>query len=307
MLTIFLCLFFIQTASAQNTALFEAIRNNNIKELKILLERGADPNAYDDDSDNVLINAALYASADCMKILLDKKANPNLKNKFGQTPLMLCTNEKDKMKLLLDYGADIEARSNSNNTALLIACIGSGQYENIKWLIDKGADPLAKRWGAETALMRAAQFGDTMTIHLLLSKGVEVDARGWGFTALMFATRFANWPFVLSLLDNGADPDIPDEPNWTPLVWAAEQNNIEVVNVMLKKTKDINRIDSVGGMTPLMWATFNEHDNPAIIQALLDKGALVNIKDKHGDTALSWAMKKGNTATVALLRKYGAQ
>ena len=60
-------------------------------------------------------------------------------------------------------------------------------------------------------------------------------------------------------------------------------------------------------MTPLMWAVYNEHDNPQIIQAFLDKGALLNIKDKNGETALSWAMKKGNTATVALLKKAGAQ
>jgi ankyrin repeat protein len=56
-----------------------------------------------------------------------------------------------------------------------------------------------------------------------------------------------------------------------------------------------------------MWATYNENDNPRIIQALLDRGALVNLKDKNGATALTWALKKGNTATVELLKKAGAQ
>jgi ankyrin repeat protein len=298
---------FIQEAKAQKPDLFAAVKNNNIKEVKSLLDKGADQNAYDDDSDNVLINAALYASADCMKLLLQKKANPNLKNKFGQTPLMYCTYEMDKMKLLLQYGADINAKSNSGNTPLLIACIGYGQYENIKFLIDKGADPLAKRWGAETALMRAAQFGDTMTIHLLISKGVDINTHPWGFTALMYATRFANWPCVFSLLYNGADANIADNANQSPLLWAAELNNMEAVKVLLKQTKNINTIDSLKGMTPLMWATYNEHDNPRIIQAFLDKGALVNIKAKDGSTALSWALKKGNTVTVALLKKAGAE
>jgi ankyrin repeat protein len=44
-----------------------------------------------------------------------------------------------------------------------------------------------------------------------------------------------------------------------------------------------------------------------MIQALLDKGADLNIKAKDGATALSWASKKGNTATVALLKKAGAK
>ena len=56
-----------------------------------------------------------------------------------------------------------------------------------------------------------------------------------------------------------------------------------------------------------MWAAYNEHDNPSIIQALLDNGADVNIKAKNGDTALSWAMKKVNTKTVAVLKGAGAQ
>ncbi len=92
------CLLVIQSILAQSTSLIEAVRNNSIKEAKIFMQKGSDVNAYDDDSDNVLINAAIYASADCMKLLLKKKANPNLKNKYGQTPLMLCTHDLDKMK-----------------------------------------------------------------------------------------------------------------------------------------------------------------------------------------------------------------
>ncbi len=88
----------IQNIHAQSTSLIEAVRNNSIKEAKIFIQKGADANAYDDDSDNVLINAAIYASADCMKLLLKKKANPNLKNKYGQTPLMLCTHIRNKRK-----------------------------------------------------------------------------------------------------------------------------------------------------------------------------------------------------------------
>ena len=44
-----------------------------------------------------------------------------------------------------------------------------------------------------------------------------------------------------------------------------------------------------------------------LYKVLLDNGALVNIKSKDGSTALSSALKKGNTETVALLRKAGAE
>ncbi len=293
--------------NAQQPTLLDAVKNNDIKQVKLLLDRGANPNAYDADSDNVLTNAAIYASIDCMKLLLQNKANPNLKNKYGEVPLMLCTGDLDKMKLLLQYGANINDTSQSGNNALMIACIAGSSYTIVKWLIDNGANVKAKRWGGETALMRAAQFSDTMTIHLLLSKGFDINEHPWGATPLMYAVRSANWPAIFCLLNNGADANIPDQNNMTMLLFAAEQNNLEAVKVSVKKTKNINTVDSLSGMTPLMWAAYNEHDNPQIIQVLLNNGALVNIKAKDGSTALSWAMKKGNTATVALLKQAGAE
>jgi ankyrin repeat protein len=300
-------LFFSIRVRAQQVSLFNAIENNDIKEVKLLLDKGANPNAYDDDSDNVLIDATLFSSIDCMKLLLQNKAHPNLKNKYGETPLMLCVNDLAKMKLLLQYGANINDSSLSGNTALLIACGAGSSYATVKWLIENGANPLAKRWGGETALMRASQYSDTMIIRLLLSKGLDINAHPWGFTPLMYAARSANWPTIFCLLNNGADANIRDQTNSTILQWAAEQNNLAAVKALLKNTNDINTIDGIGGMTALMWAAYNEHDNPRIIQSLLDNGAKVNIKDKNGSTALSWAMKKGNTGTVALLKKAGAK
>ena len=123
----------------------------------------------------------------------------------------------------------------------------------------------------------------------------------------MYAARSANWQAIFCLLNNGADANIPDPINTTILLWAAEQNNLEAVKALVKKTKNINTVDSIKGMTTLMWAVYNEHDNPQIIKVLLDNGALVNIKAKDGSTALSSAIKKGNTETVALLRKAGAE
>ena len=118
------CLLLVQNTKAQSATLIEAVSNNDIKEVNRFLLNGADVNAYDDDSDNVLINAAIYASVGCMRLLLQHKADPNLANKYGQTPLMLCTNDMDKMKLLVDYGANINDTAKSGNTVLLIACSG---------------------------------------------------------------------------------------------------------------------------------------------------------------------------------------
>jgi ankyrin repeat protein len=72
----------------QSAGLLEAVRNNDPKAVDSFLQKGADPNAYDDDSDNVLINSAIYASVDCMRLLLQHKADPNLTNRYGHTALI---------------------------------------------------------------------------------------------------------------------------------------------------------------------------------------------------------------------------
>jgi ankyrin repeat protein len=301
------CLLFARGASAQSGSLNEAVRNNNIKEVEAFLRNGADPNAYDDDSDNVLVNAAIYSSAECMDLLLKYKANPELGNRYGQRPLMLCTNDMEKMKLLLSWGANINDTSRSGNCALLMACSGYGKYETIKWLIDKGAKTSAKRWNTETPLMRSARFGDTMTIALFLNMGFDINAHPWGISPLMIAVRLGNWDAVGYLVRHGADVSLLDEDNNPSVMYAAEAGNLEAVRLLMPCIKNINTKNVRAGMTPLMWATLNEHDDPEIIQTFLDKGAKVNVKADDGSTALSWALKKGNTRTVELLRKAGAK
>jgi uncharacterized protein len=296
-----------QAKAQQSNSLFAAVKNNDIKELRSLLHQGADANACDDDSDNVLMYAAIYSSIDVMQMLLENGSKPDVRNRLGETALMWSAHDPDKIKLLLQHGADINAKAKSGNTILLIACVGYGKYDIIKMLLDKGADPLTKNVKKETALMRASIFGDTATISLLLSKSIDVNAQDQdGNTALINAVLNSNRSAVFKLLEHGADPEIAMSFGLTALSCAVIYNDIETVNAILKKIKNVNAIHA-DGHTALMWATYNEYDNISIIQALLDKGADVNMKATDGSTALSWALKKGNTATVSLLKKSGAK
>jgi len=309
LLSIFLFVTSFCQLNAQTASLniFTAVRNNDIKEIKTLLDNGADPNSYDEDGDHILMFAALYASSDCMQLLIDKGSNVNAKNKLGETALMWSVHDISKMKLLIRHGADVNAKANSGNTPLLIASVIHGKYEVVKLLLDKGADVLAVNNRKETALIRAALFNDTTTISLLLSKGIDINALSSdSTTALLNAALNVNSPVVIQLLERGADPDKICFFGLTALSASVTFNDLVSVKALLKKAKKIN-IQSGGGFTPLMWAVYNDYDNVDIINALLDKGADVNIKGDAGATALSIALKKGNTQTVALLKKAGAK
>jgi ankyrin repeat protein len=266
----------------------------------------ANCNSVDAEGDPLLMNAALYASVEMMELLLQKGANPNAKNRDGETALMWAMQDIEKVKILLKHRADVNLSSASGNTALLVGCVGADKYAVVKLLAGNGADLLQKNARKETALMRAALFGDTATLSLLATAGNEIDGMdSTGLTPLLNAIFNVNRPATIWLLNHGADADKVAAYGLTAITAVVTYNDVPLVTAVLQKTKNINTVDAFG-ISALMWAAYNEHDNPSILQALLDKGADVTIKAKNGDTALSWAMKKGNTKTVALLKKAGA-
>ena len=301
------CNYFVLSGQTPAEKIFTAVKNNDSKELKTLFDQGADPNSRDEDGDHLLMYAALYSSVECMQLLIEKGCNVNAKNGHDETALMWAVPDLEKMKLLIQRGADVNAKAKTGNTALLIASVGHGRYDAVKLLLDKGANASALNNKKENALIRAALFGDTATVSLLLSNGIQVDAfAADSSTALFNATLNANRPVIFQLLERGADPDKICFFGITPLMGAVIFSDPESVKAILKRSKKINAQDA-GGNTVLMYAGYREPDNVDVIQALLDKGADVNIKAKDGATALSWASKKGNTATVALLKKAGAK
>src|SRR4030095_571683 len=92
------CALNAQTSSSQ---IFDAVKNNYLKEVKSLLEKGADPNSVDEDGDLLLMYAAMYSSVDCMQLLIEKGSNVNAKNKIDETALMWSVHDLAKMKLLI--------------------------------------------------------------------------------------------------------------------------------------------------------------------------------------------------------------
>ena len=292
------------TIGQNSSVALEIIKENDLTKAKSFFNK-SNTNITDKEGDNLLMNAALYGSAEMMELLLKKGANPNLQNADGETALMWSLHDIEKVKLLIDKGANVNLKTKHGNTAFLIACVGSNQYELVKLLMDHGANVFERNGKKETALGRAAIFGDSATLSLLLAAGIDINAGDTSrLTPLIQAIFNVNREGTIFLLNKGADPDLVGAFGLIAISAAVTYNDLESIQAILKKSKKINAVDD-GGFTALMWAAYNEHDNPDIIQALLDNGADVHIKAKNGDTAMAWAIKKGNTKTVALIKKAG--
>jgi uncharacterized protein len=192
-----------------NEKLLAAIRDSDAGAARALLSLPsgeADANARDEDGMTALMYAAMYAGADCVELLLAKGADPNAKSNSDVTALMLAVGQADKVRLLLSKGAEVNARNNVNGVALMLAA-QMGNPATVKLLLEKGADAHLRNDYGYTALMYAAsaERNDLELIRVLLAKRAEINVKAKdGETALKLAGRKGRTETVRLLEKAGA-------------------------------------------------------------------------------------------------------
>jgi uncharacterized protein len=120
--------------------------------------------------------------------LIKEGANPNEKDANGTTPLMQVCRFPDLpvARLLLGHGATVnEPRSPKGRTPLMVACAYWSGLNMVKLLVENGAAINARSQDSSTALMFAASFEKLDVVNYLLEHGADADAKNTpGKTAL---------------------------------------------------------------------------------------------------------------------------
>lgn len=106
------------------------------------------------------------------------------------------------------------------------------------------------------------------------------------------------------LISKGADVNVRNRMNWTPLHTAIQNRRQAIVELLVTKGADINAKDN-RGQTPLHVAV--NLGQKEVVELLIAKGADVNVMGSRGDNALSLAKKRQNTEIIDLLLKHGAK
>jgi hypothetical protein len=131
--------------------------------------------------------------------------------------------------LLIDYGANIDARTHSSLTPMHNAISGH-HTDVVKLLLARGANVHAALANGLTPLHRAAMKGYSDIAEILLDSQAEVNAQSQsGRTPLHWAALNGHIGIVKLLLEKGASPDLQDELGRTPLDWALVRGQSDVV------------------------------------------------------------------------------
>ena len=217
--------------------------------------------------------------------------------------------DRDVVQLLIDSGADVNAKDERGNTALIYATEARPTINLAvtEMLLKAGADVNAKDEGGMTALMHAAMHDDPRVVKRLLEVQADVaarDAKGW--TALMHATRKdRGYSAIIELLiASGAEVDAAHKRGGTALSSACYNGHVRAVELLLDAGADVNVKDQAG-WTPLICASLNGHT--PVVKLLLAAGAEVNAKDAAGRTPLRVASDSGHWETVKTLIGAGAK
>ena len=275
------------------------------EQTKLLLEKGADVNAKNKFGETALMRAK---TAEQTKLLIDAGADVNAKDCDGETALM-CAQTAEQTKLLLEKGADVNAENTNDKWLSVISDKDRyrGWFENGGFigggrviLASRYLDAIDNKEVGETALMRAKTAEHT---KLLLEKGADVNAKDiYGWTALMRAKTAEQTKL---LIDHGADVNAKTTTNNINFMLRWLKGLCSYARLSSHAERDCARlahlysdVDKGIGETALMCAQTAEQT-----KLLLENGADVNAKNKFGETAL---MRAKTAEQTKLLIDHGA-
>jgi ankyrin repeat protein len=233
------------------TGLMLACSYKDPKTVGVFLNKGAKLELTDmDDGWTALHYASQSGCQESAKQLMDKGANIEARTNINETPLHLAAqnNNLEVVKMLIEFKANIRARSNIKETPLHLA-IKNKSLDVAKLLIGKGA-----------YLNARTTYGAT-TIHLACQKGL-----------LEIVEQYA----ALTTKEERAKGDVEGK---YPIHYAAEEGFDGVVDYLLDKMEyDVNQT-TYDGKTALQFAL--EKNHLQVIKVLLRFHATINEQDRE--------------------------
>lgn len=254
-------------------AIYFAVSGGKPEMVKKLIAMGADVNCMLERDESLLFRASTVGNLDTVKLLVENGLDVNKKNKYGQTPISMAAQrgKTDIIKYFKSKGVDMKQKTDSGEN-LLHFSVFSKSPELVNYLVDEGVDINAKSENGRTPLYLSINFGATDVAKVLAERGADVN--------------------------------IADENGITPVLYSVMIGEKDLTDVLLKHKANVNSVDKNTGRSALHEAAARGYSG--LVELLLKDGADKDTKDKNGHTALSYALKYGNTKAAELLKKANA-
>ncbi|KAF4554160.1 Ankyrin repeat-containing protein 28 [Elsinoe fawcettii] len=289
--------------------LHQACWSGHLHVVEYLLKRGMDINSKGGYHGDALKASISRGDFSLIRYLLDRDASATQESgDFGYALTYACAKRRDDtlpmIKLLMKYGADVNAVGGEFGTALQAACF-AGDLEIVQFLVQQGADINAHQGSDGSGLRNASIRGHENVVRFLLDRGAKVDIPDSTHSSALQGAASENRIRIAELLLlHGADPDHAGEKDGTALEAAAAGDSLELVRLLLDNGADVNLSydDHYGG--PLQAAIV--HYNDDVAELLLERGADIERQGGWHDSPLQAALAGCNKRMTKLLLDCGA-
>ncbi len=256
-----------------------------VNAVQMLLTAKAETDTRDANGVTPLLHSIMHNTENTISIarmILEKGGNPNLGMPNGFTPLMgaVQMNDLDVALLLLEHGADVNARQQNNGPSALSVAVALGHEEMVALLLANKAD-INVGVNAHTSLIAyACMLARADVMEHLIQYGAPVDTRDSRSNVTpLHVTATGNALIKDSLKLMGAGKLIPQHEKF--------MDAAEACNVLISNGADVNAKDA-DGTTPVMIASMD--GCPETLQVLINSGADINAADAAGRTPLILAV-----------------
>jgi len=266
--------------------------------LKLILSKGADPNARNKAQDSALHIAVRQNFAEQGVVLLDANADIFQYNAKQENPLFLALTAKPA-PLEWFFRPNVIAARDANGDSVVHHAARKNLPTGIAYLIQKGASLNVLNNAVQTPLHTAAKYDATDAIQYLVSAGSSLKAADIkGDIPLQSAVLAGAAKATDLLISSGSPVDNQNYSGETALHQAAKNNNSAIVRLLTAKGAQTEIQDS-RGFTPLAAAAaYGAYDAAS---DLLNANALIDTRDNSGSTPLYQAVSGEHIAVIRLL------
>lgn len=282
----------------ENPIIEEKDKINSALITETLLKNGAtnlidskDKNGY-----NPVATSSIYGFNDTVKKLVEYKANINIQDKNGLTPLIYAIEQDNKelANFLIENGADLNMAEKEYDRTPIFFSIENKNTNITEILISKGANVNAVDKNGVTPLNIAIkEDGNIDIIKLLVKNKADLNIlTEEGDSLIEYAINKNDTDMIQTLVEGGVNLNVAGISSNTPLMTAVSKSLENIVRIFLTKNDiNLNAINR-NWNTALHMAAKN--GNTVIIKMLIDKGANVDARNKQGYTPLHTAVKNNN-------------
>ena len=301
----FICSVLFVNAKQLNNELFNAVADNDMKEVQALIEKGADVKVKDKNNLSLI---SYSRDKEMIEYLLSKGAGINDIN----TALIL--GKTDLAKEMINKGFDIYFHDFYGLAPIHYAAF-DGQTDIVKILLEKGVDVNYRSKNGETPLMWAAGIGDLKMVKFLVKNGADVNAaRNNGLVSLHYANYY---PIIKYLVKKGADVNAISNDGETVLQYIAYICQDKAVKLLLQKgadpTKGPKAFKLIDNLADSYTCGGDVKKQEKILRMLIKKGIDINMLSPYETVevnALDYLLHKNNKLSVPhvkMMQRLGAK